>query len=168
MNIKITFEKLYSSVDELKTYSLNTPFETAALTANILCSYTKENKDNFYNMLQVLMGEVQPLSNLMKQQIDERMAQNDKWKYIGKSYFNGANKENDYTPNTPYEIEVEENPYSYTNEGYARLLLKSSGADNERPITLRKLKDGRWLLWSDSILGLLSDIRQPESENPWA
>ena len=40
--MKITFEKLYSSVDELKTYSLNTPFETAALTANILCSYTKK------------------------------------------------------------------------------------------------------------------------------
>jgi len=104
---------------------------------------------------------------LLKQQISDRMNQNEKWKYIGKSYFVGSKPENNYEPTLPYEIEVSENPYSYSEAGYARLLLKSSGADNARPITLRKLKNGRWLLWSDSILGLLSDIRKPESENPW-
>ena len=166
--MKITFEKLYNNAEELKKHELLKPEETAALVVNILTAYTPETKDNFYSMLQYLMGEVQPLSNLLKQQIDDRMNQNEKWKYIGVSYFNGSSVENNYTPTIPYEVEVNENPYSYTNEGYARLLIKSSGADNERPITLRKLKDGRWLLWSDSILGLLSDIRKPESENPWA
>ena len=166
--MKMTFEKLYNNLDELKKYSLTTPEETASLVANILCAYTPENKDNFFYLLQYLMGEVQPISNLLKQQINERMNQNEKWKFIGKSYFEGSNPKNDYEPSLPYEITINENDYSYIEDGYARLLLKSSGADNERPITLRKLKDGRWLLWSDSILGLLSDIRKPESENPWA
>jgi len=166
--MKITFEKLYSTIDELKKYELKTPEETAALVANIICNYTPETKDNFFDLLQYVMGDVQPISNLLKQQIVDRMNQNEKWKYIGKSYFVGATNENNYEPNVPYEIEVNENPYSYTEEGFARLLLRSGGADNERPVTLRKLKDGRWLLWSDSILGLLTDIRVPEADNPWA
>ena len=166
--MKMTFEKLYNNLDELKKYSLTTPEETASLVANILCAYTPEKKDEFFDLLQYLMGDVQPISNLLKQQINERMNQNEKWKFIGKSYFEGSNPKNDYEPSLPYEITINENDYSYIEDGYARLLLKSSGADNERPITLRKLKDGRWLLWSDSILGLLSDIRKPESENPWA
>ena len=166
--MKVTFEKLFDNTEDLKKYDLSTPFETAALVANVICSYRKDNKDNFFAMLQYLMGDIQPISNLLKQQIDDRMNQNNKWEYIGKSYFEGASKDNNYKPSIPYVIEVNENPYSYDNEGYARLLLRSSGADNERPITLRKAKDGKWLLWSDSILGLLSDIRTPEKDNPWA
>ena len=164
----ITFDKFYKTCDELKKYELLKPEETAALVVNTLVSYDPTSTSSFYDMIQYLMGDVQPISNLLKQQIDERMKQNEKWKYIGKSYFNGSNPGNDYEPTIPYSVEVNENPYSYTKEGYARLLLKSSGADSERIITLRKLKDGRWLLWSDSILGILSDIRKPESENPWA
>ena len=75
---------------------------------------------------------------------------------------------NDYTPSIPLTIEVKENPYSYDNEGYARLFVKSGGADSERPITVRKTKEGNYMLWSDTIMGLLSDIREPESNNPWA
>ena len=104
----------------------------------------------------------------MKSNINERMSQNDKWSYIGKSYFVGATPDNDYTPIEPLSIDVFDNPYSYQNEGYIRLLLRSGGADSERFITLRKMKDGRWVVWSDSILGLLVDIRKPESQNLWA
>ena len=165
----VTFNELYDKKEDLTKYNLSTPFETAALVANILCSYRKENKNNFFEMLQYLMGDIQPVSNLLKQQIDDRMSQNEKWKFIGKSYFKGASVENNYTPNdNPYEIEVKENPYSYDNDGYARLFLKSAGADSERPITLRKTKEEKWLLWSDSILGLLSDIRPCASDNPWS
>ena len=71
-------------------------------------------------------------------------------------------------PDKSYSVEVTEGPSSYVNEGYATLYLKSGGADSKRPITLRKKKDGNWVLWSDSILGLLSDIRKPENQNPWA
>ena len=119
-------------------------------------------------MIQELMGEHRPMSILFKQQIRDRMYQNDKYNFIGKSYFMGANPNNNYTPSTPLSIEVNENPYSYNNEGYVRLFVKSGGADHERPITLRKAKDGNYFLWSDSILGILADIRQPEKDNPWA
>ena len=167
--MKKTFEKLNYSLEDLKKYQLLDPAETASLVVNILTNYNPDNEETFFEELSYLMGgEIQPISNLLKQQIKDRMSQNGKWKYIGKSYFIGAKPENDYEPSSPYEVEVKENPYSYTEEGYARLLLKSGGADNERPITLRKLKDGRWLLWSDSILGLLTDIRPSSKENPWA
>ena len=97
------------------------------------------------------MSELQPLSNMLKQQIEDRMEQNDKASYIGLSYFNGSNNFNNYEPDKSYSIEVTEGPSSYVNEGYAILYLKSGGADSKRPITLRKKKDGNWVLWSESI-----------------
>ncbi len=155
-------EKLFNQEDLLDA------FKVAGFAVHALCNYNPENPEKFFNMIQYLMGPAQEISNLMKSSIKDRMSQNEKWPYIGKSYFKGATPENDYTPSEPLEIEVNENPYSYTNEGYARLLLKSGGADTERFVTLRKMKDGRWVLWSDSIIGLLADIRKPESTNPWA
>ena len=66
----------------------------------------------------------------------------------------------------PYTLTVSENPYSYQNEGYARLLLKSGGADNQRFITLRlKPSTGEWYLWEYE--GLLAGIRIPAKDNPW-
>lgn len=104
----------------------------------------------------------------MKQQIKDRMSQNDKSSYIGKSYFIGATPDNDYNPTLPIQLEVTENIYSDENEGYKKLFVKSGGADNERGITVRLAKDGNYYVWSDSFMGLLSDIRKPESTNPWA
>ena len=114
------------------------------------------------------MSELQPISNILKSQIEDRMEQNNKKEYIGLSYFNGANNFNNYQPNNSFSIEVTDGPISYVNDGYATLYLKSGGADSKRPITLRKKKNGEWVLWSDSILGLLTDIRPPENKNPWA
>ena len=85
--------------------------------------------------------------------------------YVPRSYFEGATPENDYTPSLPLKITVSENPYSYENQGYAKLFVRSGGADGLREIVLREAKDGKWYLWEQFIL---SDIRQPESANPWA
>lgn len=165
--MEITFKKFYESVEELEEYKKETPFEVAAQVANILCSYDLENPDKFYEMLQNLMGEFQPISNMLKQNIRDRMRQNGKYKFIGKSYFKGATPENDYTPSEPLTVTVLENDYSYPEKGLARLFVKCGGADNPRPISLRQLKDGKWMLWNDSIMSLLVDIKKPESENPW-
>lgn len=162
-----TFNKIYTNVDEI-TENLQDPFETVSVLVHALCAYNPDNEEVFYNMLQKLMGEAQPISNLLKQQIKERMKADEKWKFIGKSYFVGATNLNDYTPNVPYVVDIEDNPYSYQNEGFAVLHILCGGADNRRQITLRKMKDGRWLIWSDTILGLLSGIKAPESQNPWA
>lgn len=164
----ITFQNYIKTAEELKQMDITSPFNTAALTVHALCTYNPENPDTCIDMLQVLFGEAQPISNLMKSQIKDRMTQNDKWGFIGKSYFMGATNENEYTPSLPLQIEIQENPYSYQNEGFAILYLKSSGADNLRPITFRKMKNGNWVIWSDTIMGLLTDIRKPESQNPWA
>ena len=52
-------------------------------------------------------------------------------------------------------------------KSHLRLLLKSGGTDSQRPVTLRKAKDDNYYVWSDSMIGLLADIRGLESSNPW-
>ena len=85
--------------------------------------------------------------------------------YVPRSYFKGANPQNNYNPSQPYTVTVFENPYSYDTENYAKLFITSGGADSPRNVMLRKAKDGKWYLWEQYIL---VGIRQPESTNPWA
>ncbi|MBQ8759203.1 MAG: hypothetical protein IJZ20_05870, partial [Clostridia bacterium] len=86
--------------------------------------------------------------------------------YIPFSYFIGATPENGYAPSTPFTIEVFENPYSFDNENWATLWVKSSGADNMRSIKLRKKPStGRWFL---NDIQCLSEIRVPTSDDKWA
>lgn len=164
----VTFERLLSTKEELVSMDRSNPYNVVALYANAICAYTPDTSSVFYDMLQFLLGDYQPLSELAKQNIKDRMMQNDKYKFIGKSYFMGSSPENDYTPNVPYSIDVVENAYTDQEEGFKRLFVKSSGADSLRPITVRLAKDGNYYIWSDSYMGLLSDIRKPESSNPWA
>lgn len=159
----IVFSKLPDTLEEFKALSqaaLSTPFDTAALTVLALCFYP-ENKDLSLSMLDYLRGP-RPLSPMDTQFINDRFMHKD---YVPRSYFNGATPDNDYLPSEPYTIKVSENPYSYDEEGYAKLYLTSGGADSARYVQLRKAKDGKWYLWEQFIL---SDIRKPESTNPWA
>ena len=95
------------------------------------------------------------------------------WSYLvmawllcnGVCFFAGATPENNYTPTTPWTVRVHANPYSFQNEGWAILYLKSGGGDNERGIKLRqKPSTGQWFL---NDIQCLSDIRLPASENKW-
>lgn len=66
----------------------------------------------------------------------------------------------------PDTIIISDNVYSYQDEGYVRLDIKSSGADSPRQVKLRlKPSTGQWFLWEQY---LLSDIRIPVEEDPWA
>ena len=48
-----------------------------------------------------------------------------------------------------------------------RVFLKTAGADSPRPMKLRqKGSTGEWFLWEYS--SVLSGIRVPASEDPWA
>ncbi len=158
----ITFEKLPTNVEELKAVAdLSSPFKTAALAVAAFANYGKDVQATV-DMINYLKGP-QPLSPYDIQFVRDRLAGKD---YIMRSYFKGSSPENDYQPTAPYQVEVSDNPYSYTNEGYAVLYLTSSGADNPRPVTLRlKPSTGEWFLWQHTFL---ADIRQPQSENPWA
>lgn len=164
----LTFEKIITNKEELEKINRQNPELVVASLVHTLCNYVEGDNTKFYDMLKFLIGEHQSISNLMKQNISDRMLQNKKYLYIGKSYFIGATPDNEYTPSIPYQIEVKENPYTNAEEGYKRLFVKSGGADSERPITLRLAKDGNYYIWSDSFIGLLADIKKPESENPWA
>lgn len=141
--------------------SLDSPFKTAALTVVALCRY-EQDPDAAVEMLNVLKGPA-PVSTYEKQFIRERLAGKG---YKILSYFAGATPENGYQPTTPYTITVSENPYSFDTENWATLYVTSSGADDPRPIKLRKKPStGQWFL---NDIQCLSDIRLPVEADPWA
>ena len=140
--------------------TMATPFDTAAL-AVVALTYYSFNKNLCIDMLNFLRGP-RPLSEMEKQFIADRFRDKD---YVPRSYYDGATPENNYEPSSPYTITVSDNPYSYQDESYATLHLKSGGADSPRQVKLRLAKDGKWYLWDQM---LLADIRVPESEDPWA
>ena len=159
----ITFKALPESLAELQALpeaSLDTPFKTAALTVAALCAYAAE-KDIGIEMLNFLRGP-RPLSGHEISFLNDRFSDG---KHIPFSYFKGAVPANDYTPDEPFTVTIETNPYSDANEGYKKLFIRSGGADNPREIVLRRLGDGRWMLWDQF---LMVSIRKPKSEDPWA
>ena len=158
-----TFASLPESLAEMKALpeaELTSPYQTAALTLCALCVYAAD-KNIGTEMLNWLRGP-RPLSGMDISFLNDRFRDGT---HVPFSYFEGATPENDYTPNTPFKVTVESNPYSDANEGYMKLFIKSSGADNAREVVMRKLGDGRWMLWDQM---LLVSIRDPKSKNPWA
>lgn len=159
-----SFRDLVKSKEELLRLpeaSLDNPFKTAALALLVLCSY-KMNKETCYEMLNVLRGP-EPLSVMDKQFLHDRL--NGK-EYKPYSFFKGASVDNGYTPVKPFTITVRQNPYSFTEDNYATLWIKSAGADSEREVKLRKKPStGQWFV-RDFVC--LADIRIPKAEDPWA
>lgn len=160
---EIVFNTLPETLEQftaLPQASLSTPFDTAAMTVLAFCFYP-QNSELSLSMVNYLRGP-RPLSNMDISFIKDRFRDSD---YVPRSYFKGATPQNDYMPSQPYTVKVAENPYSYTNENYAKLFVFSGGADNPRELTMRKAKDGKWYLWEQFIL---VGIRQPDSADPWA
>lgn len=161
---KFTFEKLPKNQEELIGFSeasLDTPFKTVALALCALANFEKAPEDTFA-MLDFLKGP-EAVSAYEKQFIKDRLAGKE---YKVMSFFAGATPENGYQPSLPYTITVSDNPYSYAQENWATLYVKSSGADSERPIKLRKKPStGQWFI---NEIQCLSDIKVPVSEDAWA
>lgn len=149
----------FEAFQALPQAALSTPFDTAALTVVALCLYPAD-KELCYQMLDYLRGP-RPMNGMDKQFISDRFRGKD---YVPRSYFAGATPNNDYMPTAPYTVTVKTDSYSYDEQGIAKLFIPSGGADTPRPVKLRQGKDGRWYLWEQY---LLTDIRQPESCNPW-
>ena len=58
------------------------------------------------------------------------------------------------------------NATSAAEAGYQKLFLPCGGADAPRPVKLRQRgSDGKWLLWEQY---LLTGVRLPKAEDPWA
>lgn len=158
-----TFAALPESLAQLQALpeaSLDTPYKTAALTLCALCAYAAD-KQIGTEMLNWLRGP-RPLSNQDISFLNDRFRDGVDVPF---SYFKGATPANNYTPERPFTVTVESNPYSDANPGYMKLFLRSGGADNPREVVLRKKGDGQWMLWDQF---LLVGIRPPKSADPWA
>ncbi len=159
-----TFASLPTNIAELQALpesSLDSAFKTTALTLAVLCNY-EHNPDATIEMLNFLKGPGE-VSGFEKQFIKEHLGSEG---YKARSFFEGATPQNSYKPNVPYKITVIENPYSFDNENWATLYVQSGGADNPRPIKLRKKPStGQWFLVE---IQCLADIRVPVEEDPWA
>ena len=156
------FSEIPSTLDELKSLpeaKLETPFMAAALTVLALCRYEKD-VNSAIEMINFLKGPVD-LTEYDKQFLRDRLKGKS---YVPRSYFEGTSPENDYTPPVPLTIKVFEYAYSYSEDGYAMLEIRSSGADSPRQIKLRK-KGNEWFLWQQY---LLPDIRTPKKDDAWA
>lgn len=163
-SVKFTFQAIPTSVDELKAIpecKLDTPFKAAALSILVLCNFEKDPQAT-YEMLDYLKGP-DDVSEREKQFLTDRL---DCKFYKSFAFFEGATPQNNYKPNLPYTITVSDNDYSYKEEVWATLYVKSAGADTEAPILLRKKPStGEWFL---SELQCLADIRIPVAEDKWA
>lgn len=163
---QVIFTNLPKNVNELKMLpggDLKNPFFSAALLIAALCAFP-EDREASYEMINFLKGP-QPLSPMEKQFIRDRFM--DGKDYIPRSYFAGATPDNNYDPSKPYIINVEDNPYSYKQDGYVTLWVKSGGADTAREIQLRnKPSTGEWFVWT--FPGILAGIRMPKAQDPWA
>ena len=161
---KFTFAALPSNVEELKALpeaKMDTAFKTTALVILALNRYDAD-PDAAVGMLSFLKG---PEEFNGKEQVflKDRLAGKG---YKARSFLSGATADNNYTPNTPYTVAVSENPYSFDEENWATMYVTSGGADNPRPIKLRrKPSTGEWFL---NDIQCLADIRPPKSEDKWA
>ncbi len=157
-----SFNSIPQNVEQFKSlpeFNLSTPFETAALTVVALCRYAEDSKSGT-EMLNALKGP-QPLSTAEIRFLEDRFRDG---LHIPRSYIAGSSPQNDYTPNVPLEITVSENPYTYSQAGYAKMFITSSGADTARTVTLRQ-KGDNWFLWEQA---LMVGIRTPESKDAWS
>lgn len=159
-----TFSALPTNVNELRALpeaSLDSAFKTTALTILALCRY-EADPSAALEMMDFLKGPAE-VSTYEKQFIQERLRGKE---YKARSFLAGATPDNGYQPATPYAITVSENPCSFDEENWATLYVTSGGADNPRPIKLRKKPSaGQWFL---NDIQCLSDIRVPVAEDPWA
>lgn len=159
-----TFAALPTNVAEMQALpeaSLDSAFKTTALTIVALCRY-EQSPDEAIEMLNFLKGPAE-VSTYEKQFIKERLTGK---MYKARSFFAGATPQNGYAPTVPYTITVSETPYSFDEDNWATLYVSSGGADDPRPIKLRKKPStGQWFL---NDIQCLADIRIPVEEDPWA
>ena len=161
---KFTFAYVPRSVEELNALpesDMDSPYKSAALAMLVLCNY-KNDVEGTHSMLDFLKGP-EPLNPYEKQFLRDRLRDKE---YKPFSFFEGANVDNDYTPTLPLTIVVSETPYSFREDNWSTLYIKSGGADSPRPIKFRrKPSTGQWFV---NEIQCLSDIRTPKSSDPWA
>ena len=160
---EVVIKSLPTSLAELQAMDgadLKDEFKVAALVVATLCNY-ENDKEATFEMLDFLNGPTD-MNTYTRQFIRERLEGK---QYKTFSFFEGTSPKNNYQAKAPYKIQVSTNPYTYQDENYATLYLQSSGADNPRPIKLRKKPStGQWFVVDYNFL---ADIRIPVEQDEW-
>ncbi|MBP5679334.1 MAG: hypothetical protein J6X28_05885 [Bacilli bacterium] len=163
----LTMNSINTTIDEIEELDRTNPYNVVGAFIQAITEFNPEDPEPFFEKLQVLQGEMQPLTEGLKQNVQEKMNEHSKYEYIGKSYFIGAKPENEYEPLEPYQIEVTENPYSNMENDTLKLFVKSGGSDALRGVMVCHGKDRNYYILDNSFIGLLADIRQLDSEEAW-
>ena len=127
-----TFVTLPESLDQMKALpeaTLETPFQTAALTVLALCAYAADRQIG-QEMLNWLRGP-RPLNGQDISFLNDRFRGGKT--YLPFTYFAGSVPDNNYTPTQPYTILVESNHVSGEESGYMKLFIQCGGAGASEP-----------------------------------
>lgn len=162
----------------LESSEANGRFEVVALYFAALKAYDPKNPQVFNDMMEELCES--PTAKLKGHDIFTSYSRSNvkdnfnktgtlayKYKYIGNSYFDGAESSNGYTPSQPYSVTLED--YIYSSMKYNdyqtwvyQITSYFKGADTPRTIQVyQDTMDGKWYLFSDSWLKFTSDIKEP-------
>lgn len=164
--MRITIAKAPENLSEFEALASELRQTPQGVCALFLCAVSlfDKNRDEGVRAMDLLRGP-RPMTPYDTQFLRDRLR--DK-AYLPLAYFEGATPANGYTPTVPMALEVLDDPRPQDVEaGYRRFFLKTTGADAPRPIKLRqKGSTGEWFLWEYS--SILSGIRIPASEDPWA
>jgi len=157
----------------------NGRFVVTVLYFCALRAYTPSNEKIFDEMMKVLIESPTakkknilfngPSAQNIKLNLKKRLEGLDKYTYLGKAYFKGATPENQYTPDDPPEVVLEDinsEPEKSTIYGTELFIYKVKisfpGADSERILSLYKDKeDGNWYIFSNTYMGFVVDIKRP-------
>jgi hypothetical protein len=140
-----TYYNLPENVQDLQSLqeaNRKDAYGVAAMTVTALCRY-ETNPEECFKMLNWLKGE-EPLTSFEKEFLRDRLAGKG---YKARSYFAGATPENGYTPSMPYKLTPVSNPYTFKEDGWATVSLRSGHDEKLRAVKLRQKKStGEWFL----------------------
>lgn len=176
------FSTVPVNLGELKQYNLTVPdgrYKTMALLILAYRTWTPTNPTDCEEMLAYLNNR--EMTPYYKNFLRDRMKGDQKYKYLGNAYLNGATPENNYTPAKPISItlrqdtlpgkgnSISENiPYfekTQTTPDIYRAFIDFPGSDSSRWICCYKhSKTGKWFIWDQSWHDLLTAVKQPAGE----
>ncbi|MBR2741959.1 MAG: hypothetical protein IKD89_00025 [Clostridia bacterium] len=183
-----TFTKAPETYEDIIQYKLDSPYKAMALLIMAYRTWTPKNPEICLKMLDYLTntdvssGKQDNTGHYLSKKFSEypfwieflrdRMRQNEKYRYIGNAYLDGAMPSNDYTPSMPLTVTVKEsvyNPYRSndlhdTDPTIYQVLITIPGADNDRYALFYQDQRGDWRVFGDNWKGLLTDVKTPSGD----
>ncbi|MDO4615809.1 MAG: hypothetical protein Q4B15_09305, partial [Lachnospiraceae bacterium] len=171
-----TFTKLPKTLEEIKSIPLNDRFAPMAASICAVAAFDDEKygvsymySHPIFEMLDYLNGPAFEINNTQRSGIFLSMRDAVKGSYKN-AYFDGANPENNYTPNTPYTFTLVESPYyipaksstiNYPSGTPERrmILIAFAGDDFQRYIDTYQSSDGNWYGWDNSWQHLVAEVK---------